>query len=134
MLAGMMNLTKPLAKYQHVRASGDLLFLAGQGARDPATNQVVGLTRGAGGEVLAHDVTAQTRQVLRNIEAVLRSVERTKEALLDVTVYLRDMRDFDAMNAVWNEFFTGTAPTRTTVAVLDLPFENFVEMKAIAAR
>ena len=131
----MTQTTKPLAKYRHARGWKDFVFLAGQGARDPATNAVVGLQRDASGKVVAHDVTAQTRQVFSNIEAVLDTIARGKEHIVDVTVFLRDMRDFDAMNAVWNEFFAdGDAPTRTTVAVLDLPFENFVEMKAIVER
>lgn len=128
------GLTKPLARYVHVRKAGGLMFIAGQGCRDPETDSYPGLTRNAAGGVTAHDITAQTRGVLANIERVLKSEGLDRADIVDVNVFLTDMDEFPAMNAVWNEFFAETPPpTRTTVAVKALPGLNFVEMKVIAA-
>jgi 2-aminomuconate deaminase len=133
-MAPSSGLTKPLARYVHVRRAGDLMFIAGQGCRDPQTDSYPGLTKDAAGNVTAHDITAQAKGVLANIERVLKSEGLDRSHLVDVTVFLTDMSEFPAMNAVWNEFFAETPPpTRTTVAVKALPGLNFIEMKAIAA-
>ncbi len=130
----MSQLTRPMAKYAHARRAGALLFVAGQGARDPRTNAYAGVTRDAQGQVASHDITAQTVAVLANVERALAGQGLDRRHLVDVTVFLTDMAEFDAMNLVWNEFFAeGAPPTRTTVAVKTLPGDNFVEMKAVAA-
>ena len=127
-------LTKPLARYTHCRKVGSLLFIAGQGCRDPETNSYAGLTRDGLGKVLTHDIVAQAQSVLRNIERVLLGQGLGRGDLVDVTVFLTDMAEFEAMNGVWNEFFSACPPpSRTTVAVTKLPGDNFIEMKAIAA-
>jgi reactive intermediate/imine deaminase len=127
-------LTKPLARYVHTRRVGDLLFVAGQGCRNPADDQCVGLRRDASGQIVGHDIAEQTRGVFANINRVLEAEGLTRADLVDITVFLKSMADFPAMNQVWNEYFAGLpTPTRTTVAVADLPGDNFVEMKAIAA-
>jgi 2-aminomuconate deaminase len=128
------TLTKPMATYVHARRVGDLLFVAGQGSRDPVTDAYAGVTRDSSGRVIAHDIAAQTAAVLANVERALRAEGLSRADLVDVTVFLTDMDEFQAMNDVWNQFFAETpAPTRTTVAVVRLPGDNFVEMKAIAA-
>lgn len=130
----MTTLTKPLAQYSHARRVGDLLFVAGQGCRDPETNAYAGVTRDASGKVTAHDIEKQTAGVLANIERVLQANNLTRRHIVDVQVFLTDMVDFPGMNKVWNQFFAeGTPPTRTTVAVRQLPGDNFVEMKTVAA-
>jgi reactive intermediate/imine deaminase len=128
------NLTRPLATYVHTRRIGSLIFVAGQGCRSPKTDQCVGLTKDANGRITQYDIVAQTRGVLDNIERALGEHQCDRRHILDVTVFLKDMKDFSEMNKVWNEFFADSPPpTRTTVAVADLPGENFVEMKAIAS-
>lgn len=128
------SLTRPLARYSHARRVGSLLFVAGQGARDPATDQEAGVTVDARGQVLAYDIAVQTKAVLENIERALKSHGLSRKDLVDVQVFLCNMDDFAAMNGIWNDFFgEGEPPTRTTVAVKTLPGKNFVEMKAIAA-
>lgn len=130
----MSQLTKPLAAYVHTRRVGGLIFVAGQGCRDPETNSYVGLTMGADGTVDSYDIKAQARGVLNNIERALQAEGCNRTHIVDVNVFLTDMKDFQAMNEVWNEFFKDQAPpTRTTVAVRQLPGLNFVEMKAVAA-
>jgi 2-iminobutanoate/2-iminopropanoate deaminase len=129
-------LTNPLAKYAHIRQINGLYYLAGQGCRDPETNQYAGVERDTSGKVTSYDIAAQTNGVLRNIERVLQSQGLSRADLIDVNVFLVSMDDFPKMNAVWNEFFANVTnpPTRTTVAVAALPGDNFVEMKAIAAK
>ena len=128
------NLTSPFADYVHARRVGNLLFLAGQGCRDPETNEYAGLMLDDHGHVSNYDIKAQTVGVLRNVERVLKAEGRDRSHLIDVTVFLMDKKDFGAMNQVWNEFFSGiTPPTRTTVFVKGLPGLNFVEIKAIAS-
>jgi enamine deaminase RidA (YjgF/YER057c/UK114 family) len=130
-----MSLTQPLARYAHQREAGGLVFLAGQGCRDPETNAYAGLTLAPDGTVLAYDIRKQAAAVLANIDRALRAVGLGREHIVDVNVFLCDMRDFEGMNEVWNVFFSECdPPTRTTVAVRALPGQNFVEMKAVAAR
>jgi enamine deaminase RidA (YjgF/YER057c/UK114 family) len=129
------KLTSPLASYVHTRRAGGLIFVAGQGCRDPETNGYAGLTLHPDGTVAAYDIRAQTRGVLANIERALKAESCDRTHIIDVNVFLSDMKDFQAMNEVWNDFFANqpVTPTRTTVAVKQLPGLNFVEMKAIAA-
>ncbi|MCX6117433.1 MAG: RidA family protein [Proteobacteria bacterium] len=130
------GLTKPLAKYSHCRRVGDLLLIAGQGCRDPKTNIWAGVEFGSKNEILSIDFAAQVKGVLRNIEDVLRSQGLTRSHLVDVQVFLTDMKEqFDQMNQIWNEFFESVEnpPTRTTVAVKGLPGHNLIEMKSFAS-
>lgn len=130
---GSDSLTMPLASYAHTRRVGDLIFVAGQGCRDPKTNTYAGVTYDDQGKIKSYDIAAQARGVLQNIELALLSEGLSRQHLVDVQVFLCDMKDFAAMNQVWNEFFMDSPlPTRTTVAVSKLPGDNFVEMKAIA--
>lgn len=127
-------LTKAFATYAHTRKAGGLVFLAGQGCREPATDQCTGLTRDSSGNITSYDIKAQTTGVLKNIERALAHEGLDRSHLVDVTVFLTDMQDFEPMNQIWNNFFAESrAPTRTTVAVSKLPGDNFIEMKAIAA-
>lgn len=129
-----MQLTSSFAKYPHSRRVGSLLFLAGQGCRDPETNECAGLRRNPDRAIVDYDIVAQTRGVIANIERALAVHDLTLEHLVDVTVFLTTMDDFAAMNREWDKTFaTMQAPTRTTVAVSKLPGDNFIEMKAIAA-
>ena len=132
--AGAIPLTKPLASYSHTRRVGQLIFVAGQGCRDPNTNAYRGLTLATDGAVVSYDIREQARGVLENIERALRSEGLDRSAIVDVQVFLTDMKDFPGMNEVWNEFFKEVSPlpTRTTVAVKSLPGTNFVEMKTVA--
>lgn len=130
----MSELTTPLARYQHVRKVGSFFYIAGQGCRDPQTNQYAGLKLTSDGKVASYDIAAQTTAVLQNIERVLASQNLTRAHIVDITVFLKSKNDFDGMNAVWNNFFAQTPPpTRTTIFISDLPGLNYIEMKTIAA-
>ncbi|MFP7721611.1 RidA family protein [Lysobacter sp. A3-1-A15] len=126
----------PVGRYPHARRVGNLLFLSGIGPRDALTNAVVGNVHDAQGRLISYDVDAQTRAVFSNVRAVLEASGARWEDLVDVTVYLTDMKhDFKAYNAVWAEYFPDieTAPCRTTLGITALPTEIAVELKCVAA-
>jgi 2-aminophenol/2-amino-5-chlorophenol 1,6-dioxygenase alpha subunit len=113
---------KPVGPYPHARRVGDLLFLSGIGPRRAGTNEI------------PEGIEAQTRAVVDNLRAILAEAGSSLEKILDVTVYLTDMkRDFDRFNKIYAEYFAAIQPTRTTVGVDSLPTPISVEMKVIAA-
>jgi len=107
--------------YSQAIRVGDLVFTAGQLAIDPATGKLV-----EGG------IEKQTRQVLRNIAAVLEVAGSSLGNVVKTTVFLKDMGDFKAMNGVYAEFFAKEPPARSTVEVANLPLGALVEIDAIA--
>ena len=125
---------KPLANYAHARRVGDLLFLAGIGPRVPGTDAIPGgPVRDKKGKPLKYDVKAQARQVIANIEAILRDSGATLADVFDVQVFLIDMaKDFPLFNEVYNEAFGKFKPARTTVQVDALPGPIAVELKVTA--
>jgi reactive intermediate/imine deaminase len=122
----------PLGPYAHaVRAAG-FVFCSGQGARDPQTDREAGVTLDEHGRVTAYDIRVQTEAALRNVAGVLEAAGTSWERLVDLTVYLKDIDDFEAMNEVYARHFPKGGPARTTVGAADLPADNFVEIRAIA--
>lgn len=111
-----------LGPYSVVVAFEKLVFVSGQLGIDPATNEVAG-----------DDVESQTRQALTNIAGILEDVGTNLENVLKTTVFLRDMNDFAAMNAVYSEFFKTDCPARSAVQVAKLPKGLAVEIEVIAA-
>jgi 2-iminobutanoate/2-iminopropanoate deaminase len=103
-----------------VRA-GDLLFLSGQIALDPAT-----------GKLVAGDVGAQTEQIFANIAAVLEAAGKGFGDVMKTTVYLADMQDFGAMNTVYARHFEAPYPARTTIEAARLPLGAAVEIEVVA--
>lgn len=127
---------KAVGRYPHARRVGGLLFLSGIGPRDAASDAVPGNELDADGQVIAHDIVAQTHAVFANVRAVLEAAGARWEDLVDVTVYLTDMTgDFAAYNAVWAEYFPDptTAPCRTTLGIDALPTPIAIELKCVAA-
>lgn len=113
---------KPIGPYsQGIVAEGRFVYTAGQVAIDPATNQVV-----------EGDIKVQTRQVLTNVEAVLKAAGASMNSVVKTTVFLKNFNDFAAMNEVYAEFFSGSAPARSTVEVSRLPKDMKVEIEAVA--
>lgn len=122
---------KPLGNYPHAKRVQDLVFLSGTTARQP-DGSIAGTSRDADGTV-HHDAALQTRVVIQNIARTLESLGGSLADCVDMTVFLVDMRDFDAYNRVYGEFFDSSGPARTTVAVSSLPHPDMVvEMKAVA--
>ena len=110
-----------IGPYSQAIVAGGFLFASGQVALDPAT-----------GQLLAGDVGAQTERALLNLQGVLEKAGCSLGDVVRTTVYLRDMADFAAMNAVYARFFSGAPPARSTVAVAGLPRDARVEIDAIA--
>ena len=121
-----------LAHYPHARRAGGFIYVSGVSSRRP-DNTHVGATINADGSV-TKDIAAQTQAVIENIQHILQRAGADLCHLVDITTFLVDMRDFAGYNAVYNRFFEqGTGPTRTTVAVHQLPHPNLlIEMKAVA--
>jgi 2-aminomuconate deaminase len=129
------NAPAPVGAYPHARRAGDLLFLSGIGPRTPGTDAIPGNIHNGDGRLVAHDIAAQTRQVLANVRAVLEAAGARWEDLLDVTVFLTDMAgDFKRYNAVWAEHFPdpAAAPCRTTLGITALPTPIAIELKCAA--
>ncbi|CAN5198656.1 RidA family protein [soil metagenome] len=124
----------PLGSYSHALKVGNLLFISGQGCRDPKSGVEAGLTFDELGAVIAYDIEAQTVGVLENLRAVLSAANLGFENVVDITVFLADMADFEKYNLVYSRYFSiENPPARTTVQVAKLPGRNYIEIKAIAA-
>lgn len=123
----------PVGHYPHARRAGGFLYLSGVGPRKPGTHEIPGVTFNASGDVTNYDIVAQTRSVFENVEAILASAGLGLADLVDVTVFLTDMRrDFPAFNKLWAERFPEDPPCRTTVEVWALPTPIAIELKCIA--
>jgi 2-iminobutanoate/2-iminopropanoate deaminase len=111
-----------IGPYSQAIRAGDLLFLSGQIPLDPATGNLVD-----GG------VEAQTVQVFKNIEAILKAGGSSFDGVVTATVYLADMNDFAKVNEIYATYFSSPAPARATVQVARLPKDCKVEIQVIAS-
>ncbi|ABQ91325.1 MULTISPECIES: RidA family protein [unclassified Roseiflexus] len=111
-----------IGPYSQAINAGNLVFCSGQIPLTPD------------GALIEGDVAAQTRQVLTNLQAVLTAAGSSLDQVVKTTVFLADMGDFAAMNAVYAEFFPANPPARSTVQVARLPRDARVEIEAIALR
>ena len=124
---------EPVGPYPHARRVGDFIFVSGMGPRRPGTKDIPGVTLDASGKVIARDIAVQTHSVIENIRVVLEEMGSGLKDIVDVQVFLTDMKnDFQTFNKVYGEFFASIGPTRTTVEVLSLPTPIAVELKVIA--
>ena len=114
---------KAVGPYSQAVATGGFLFAAGQIPLDPAT-----------GELIAGDISAQTERVLKNVEAVLRAGGLTFATVVKTTVFMVNLGDFAAMNAVYSRYFSVPFPARSTLQVAALPKGAQVEIEVIAKR
>lgn len=123
----------PRGAYPHVKAVGDLIWVSGTSSRR-ADDSFAGVEVAADGSVTL-DIAEQTRAVIENIRDILASVDADLSNVVQITTYLVDMADFAAYNAVYAEFFDHAGPTRTTVAVRELPHPHLlIEIQAVAHR
>lgn len=113
---------KAIGPYSQAVAHGGVVYCSGQIPLDPATGQVV-----------EGDITAQTTRVLENLKAVLEAAGSSLDHVLKTTVFMKDMTEFGAMNAVYGQYFAVNPPARATVEVSRLPRDVRVEIEAIAA-
>lgn len=127
------TMAKPRGKYPHVKRAGDFLFVSGISSRRP-DNTFEGASSDAMGATTL-DIRAQTRAVIENIAKILQSAGAGLDDLVQVTCYLVNMNDFKGYNEVYGEFFSHGGPTRTTVAVHQLPHPHIlIEINAVAFR
>ena len=119
--------------FPHARRVGDLLFLSGIGPRVRGSRDIPGVTLGEDGEVESYDIETQCLSVFRNVRTVLEDAGSDWGRIVDVTVFLTDMRrDFPTFNRLYAEHFAMNQPTRTTIEINRLPTPIAVELKVIA--
>lgn len=124
---------EPVGLYPHARRVGDLLFLSGVGPRRKGSKEIPGVTLDAGGNIVSYDIAEQCHSVFRNVKVILESSGAQWENLVDVTVFLTNMKeDFATFNKIYAEYFKDNQPTRTTVEVNALPTPIAIELKCIA--
>jgi 2-aminomuconate deaminase len=122
----------PRGRFPHVKVAGGFAFVSGTSSRRP-DNSIAGASVDSMGTVDL-DIRVQTRAVLENIRDVLGAVGAGLEDLVSVTTYLVSMNDFGGYNEVYGEFFDESGPSRTTVAVHQLPHPQLlIEIQAVAA-
>ncbi len=112
---------QPIGPYSQAIRTGDLIFCSGQTPIDPTT-----------GKLVDGDVAAQTRQVMKNLRAVLTAAGVTFDDVVKTTIFLTDMADFATVNPVYGEAVGTTPPARSTVAVAALPMGARIEIEIIA--
>ncbi len=123
----------PVGAYPHARQVGNLLFLSGIGPRTPITNEIPGLELDKNGNFITFDFEAQCRSVFENVKIVLEESGSKWENLVDVTVFLVNMkRDFHTYNKLYAEYFKDAQPCRTTCEIVSLPTPIAIELKCIA--
>jgi 2-aminomuconate deaminase len=121
----------PRGRFPHIKRAGDYLFISGTSSRR-ADNSFAGAELDSAG-VVQLDIRVQTRAVIENIRAILSSMNADLRDVVEICTYLVNMDDFAGYNQVYAEFFDEEGPSRTTVAVHQLPHPNLlIEMKAIA--
>lgn len=120
----------PRGRYPHLKRAGDFVYVCGTSARRP-DNTIAGAAADAMGTATL-DIRAQTRAVIENIGQILADAGAGLSDLVQVTAYLVSMADFGGYNEVYGEYFDETGPTRTTVAVHQLPHPHLlIEMQAV---
>jgi 2-aminomuconate deaminase len=128
-----LNAAKPLGAYPHARKVGNLLFLSGIGSRNAIDNSIPGLELDEKGNIIKYDIEAECHSVFKNVKAVLEASGSKWENMIDVTVFLTNMKqDFPIYNKVYGEYFNEVNACRTTVEVKSLPTPIAIELKVIA--
>ncbi|MFB9643460.1 RidA family protein [Agromyces lapidis] len=123
----------PRGRFPHAKVAGDLVFVSGTSSRRP-DNTIAGAEADEFGATRL-DIAMQTRAVIENLREILAEAGCTLDDLVQATSYLVDMNDFAAYNAVWAEYFDEQGPSRTTVAVHQLPHPHLrIEIQAVARR
>lgn len=124
---------EPVGPYPHAKRVGNLLFLSGVGPRKRGSKEIPGVTLNERGEITAYDIEAQCHSCFSNVRAIVEEAGAKWENVVDVTVFLTNMKaDFATFNRVYGEYFGQSRPCRTTVEVGALPTPIAVELKCIA--
>ena len=115
------NSAAAIGPYSHAVTVGNLLFTSGQIPVNPETSSLV-----------EDEITAQTEQVIKNLESILKSQDLSLNNVIKTTVFLKDMKEFADFNSVYEEKFGTHKPARSTIEVSSLPLDSRVEIEAIA--
>ena len=125
---------EPVGAYPHAKRVGDLLFLSGIGPRKKNSKDIPGVTLNEDGTIESYDIEKQCHSVFQNIKFVLEDSGASWESLVDVTVFLTNMKkDFPTYNKIYKEYFKDNKPCRTTVEISSLPTPIAIELKCIAS-
>ena len=128
-----MRAPEPVGHYPHAKQVGNLLFLSGVGPRERGTKKIPGVELNADGTIQSYDIETQCRSVLKNVRAILEDAGTSWNHLVDVTVYLTNMKaDFPTYNKLWAEYFNENPPCRTTLEINCLPTPIAIELKCVA--
>lgn len=124
---------EPVGAYPHARKHGNLLFLSGVGPRKKGSKDIPGVQLDSEGNISSYDIEEQCHSVFNNVKAVLEASGSDWSKLIDVTVFLTNMKDdFAAYNRLYAEYFKENQPCRTTVEINCLPTPIAIELKCIA--
>jgi 2-aminomuconate deaminase len=125
---------EPVGLYPHARRVGNLLFLSGVGPRKKGSKEIPGVTLDDKGNIVSYDIAAQCHSVFENVKNILEASGASWGDLVDVTVYLTNMKaDFPIYNKLWAQYFSNDPPCRTTLEINCLPTPIAIELKCIAA-
>lgn len=123
----------PVGLYPHARQVGELLFLSGVGPREKGSKKIPGVELDDDGNIVSYDIESQCHSVFNNVRAILEASDASWDDLVDVTVFLTNMKDdFATYNRIYAEYFASNQPCRTTVEVNSLPTPIAIELKCIA--
>ncbi len=136
MAASILNSDKapePVGLYPHARKVGNLLFLSGVGPRKKGSKEIPGVTLDENKNIVAYSIEEQCHSVFQNVRYILEASGSRWENLVDVTVFLTNMKDdFATYNKIYAEYFKDNLPCRTTVEINCLPTPIAIELKCIA--
>lgn len=124
---------EPVGLYPHAKKIGNLLFLSGVGPREKGTKIIPGVELDENRNIISYDIEVQCRSVFRNIKYILEDAGSSWDKIVDVTVFLTNMKDdFPIYNKIWAEYFAENPPCRTTIEINCLPTPIAIELKVIA--
>ena len=127
------NAPEPVGLYPHARQIGNLLFLSGIGPRERGKKEIPGVELDHDGNIISYDIEAQCHSVFKNVRSVLEAAGSKWENLVDVTVFLTNMKDdFKIFNQIYTQYFMDNQPCRTTVEISSLPTPIAIELKCIS--
>ena len=124
---------EPVGLYPHARRVGNMLYLSGVGPREKGTKVIPGVELDADGNIVSYDIEKQCRSVFQNVRWILEDAGSSWDNIVDVTVFLTNMKDdFKIYNQLWAEYFGNNPPCRTTLEINCLPTPIAIELKVIA--
>ena len=124
---------EPVGHYPHAKKVGNLLFLSGVGPRERGSKKIPGVELDTAGNIISYDIAVQCRSVFENVRSIVEESGSSWENIVDVTVFLTNMKDdFAIYNKLWAEYFSDNPPCRTTLEIKSLPTPIAIELKVIA--